>query len=338
MAYVTVNLPQGSEEWLAWRRDGVTASDAAVLLGQSPYKTRWRLWAEKVGYCEEADLSGNPLVRHGREHEDTARAAYERQVGDLLLPMCVQSARVPLLRASLDGLNGAGEPVELKCPSDGTWREVCRQATQSAAYRLYAWQVLHQLLCTGAPRGWLVFWHGSEPLRIFEILPDAERARQLLAEAATFWEAVRTRCEPAKDPARDLYLPQGEQATRWIYAAEHYRLFEARIAELRADLERLKAQQDTHLKTLAELMGAHLKADYAGVQVTRFVVEGRVDYRKAFEALRPGGAVDLTAFRGQPGSRLRVTVREALAPRHVIDAQVLQPLAHTSPEVESFYF
>ncbi len=60
-----VNLSQREEDWLDWRRQGVTATDAAILLNRSPYKTRWRLWAEKTGYAREVDLSLNPLVRRG---------------------------------------------------------------------------------------------------------------------------------------------------------------------------------------------------------------------------------------------------------------------------------
>ena len=44
-----VDLNQRSEEWLQWRSKGVTASDIPIILGLSPYKTRWQLWAEKVG-------------------------------------------------------------------------------------------------------------------------------------------------------------------------------------------------------------------------------------------------------------------------------------------------
>ncbi len=51
-----VNLSQREEDWLDWRRQGVTATDAAILLNRSPYKTRWRLWAEKTGYAREVDL------------------------------------------------------------------------------------------------------------------------------------------------------------------------------------------------------------------------------------------------------------------------------------------
>ncbi|MDF5232827.1 YqaJ viral recombinase family protein, partial [Vibrio parahaemolyticus] len=60
-----VNLSQRSEQWLEWRKGGITATDACILLNRSPYKTEWRLWAEKTGYAREVDLSLNPLVRQG---------------------------------------------------------------------------------------------------------------------------------------------------------------------------------------------------------------------------------------------------------------------------------
>lgn len=75
-----VNLSQREEDWLDWRRQGVTATDAAILLNRSPYKTRWRLWAEKTGYAREVDLSLNPLVRRGIENEDAGKTRFRGEV------------------------------------------------------------------------------------------------------------------------------------------------------------------------------------------------------------------------------------------------------------------
>ena len=141
-----VNLPQRGDDWLEWRREGLTASNAAVLLDRSPYKTRWRLWAEKTGYAREADPGTNPLVRRGIENEDRARRAFEEKHDDTLLPVCVESRRHPLMRASLDGLGEDGTPVELKCPGASVWQTVCSAKTDSEAYRLHCPQVQHQLL------------------------------------------------------------------------------------------------------------------------------------------------------------------------------------------------
>src|SRR5260364_319825 len=70
-----IDIAQRSNAWHVWRRRGVTASDAAVLLGRSPYKTLWRLWAEKTGIAVEEDVSRNPFVQYGLCNEDSARQA-----------------------------------------------------------------------------------------------------------------------------------------------------------------------------------------------------------------------------------------------------------------------
>ena len=51
-----VDLSQRSPDWLRWRAQGVTASEAAVVLGRSPYKTPWRLWAERTGLARAAKV------------------------------------------------------------------------------------------------------------------------------------------------------------------------------------------------------------------------------------------------------------------------------------------
>ena len=177
-----VNLSQREDDWLDWRRQGITATDAAILLNLSPYKTRWRLWAEKTGYAREVDLSLNPMVRQGVENEDIARRAFEEKHDDMLLPVCVESLEYPLMRASLDGLRDNGEPVELKSPSATVWENVCADKANSKAYQLYYPQVQHQLLVTGAKQGWLVFYFEGQ-IQEFIILRDEAMIQEILAEA-----------------------------------------------------------------------------------------------------------------------------------------------------------
>ncbi len=45
---------QRTPQWQHWRARGVTASEAAIILGHSPYKTPWRLWAERTGIARVA--------------------------------------------------------------------------------------------------------------------------------------------------------------------------------------------------------------------------------------------------------------------------------------------
>ncbi|MCE0759522.1 YqaJ viral recombinase family protein [Marinobacter sp. G11] len=333
-----VNLSQRDDDWLEWRRGGITATDATILLGRSPYKTRWRLWAEKTGYAREVDLSLNPLVRRGVENEDRARQAVEEKHDDLLLPACVQSEQYPLMRASLDGLSSDGKPVELKCPSKSVWDDVCANGTNSKPYQLYYAQVQHQLLVTEAKEGWLVFWY-EDDIREFVIPRDEAMIQDLLAEAKEFWDLVQKRKEPEKDPEKDLFIPQGSEAQAWISAAEEYRVYEAEAQELKKRLAELQEKQKPLLDEMKSLMGEYFHADFGGVMVTRYKVAGRVNYKKLLaEQAASVSEDDLEKYRDNASERCRVTVTDSVKPRYIVDEEALAPLENVPEEAETFWF
>ena len=128
----TIDVIQRTPEWERWRAQGVTASEAAIVLGRSPYKTPWRLWAERTGLARAADLSANPHVQRGNALEDAARRAFEERHDTLLLPLCGESEEHPVLRASFDGIADDGAPVELKVPAERTFAEVAAKTTRGA--------------------------------------------------------------------------------------------------------------------------------------------------------------------------------------------------------------
>ena len=63
------------EEWLAWRREDVTASRVGALFGCHPYETALRLYAEKRGV--EFPDSDNKTMRRGRWLEPAVAKAVE---------------------------------------------------------------------------------------------------------------------------------------------------------------------------------------------------------------------------------------------------------------------
>lgn len=334
-----VNVRQGSDEWLTWRSEGVTATDAVILLGRSPYKTRWRLWAEKTGFARSVDLSMNPLVRAGMANEDLARQAMEKELGDLLLPVCVQSSVDPLVRASLDGITSNNNPAELKCPSKTVFEEVLEKGEASQAYQMYYPQVQHQLLATGSMFGYLAFYFEGQ-LKYFKIHADKAMLAQLYQEIKIFWPQVRDKVEPAKDPERDLYIPASDDAVKWILHADQYRHHETQIRELKSKLAELEAKQKPHLETLKEMMGEYFHADYCGLVITKYKVKGKVNVTKALaQQSIQLSAEELEKFRDDPSIRYRVTMDDSIMPRHIVDESVIEPLeAFQEHESEMFYF
>ena len=57
---------ENREQWLKARQKGIGGSDAAAVLGLSPWKSNVRLWEEKTGLREPEDISDKGLFASGR--------------------------------------------------------------------------------------------------------------------------------------------------------------------------------------------------------------------------------------------------------------------------------
>ena len=140
-----VSLVQGSPRWHEWRAGGIGGSDAAAILGLSPWCAPLLLWQRKTGRAPEQEVSF--AMRRGQKLEPVARRLYEGLVGWEAPPVCVEHPTRPWLRVSLDGLDPWGDvPLEIKCPNG----DAHRLALDGRVPDYYAPQVQFQLLVTGA--------------------------------------------------------------------------------------------------------------------------------------------------------------------------------------------
>ena len=64
---VTMSCFNSRKEWLEARKSCVGGSDAAAIIGLSPYKSNVDLWEEKVGLRKPEDISDKPYVRYGND-------------------------------------------------------------------------------------------------------------------------------------------------------------------------------------------------------------------------------------------------------------------------------
>lgn len=346
-----IHLTQRTPDWQTWRSQGVTASEAPIILGRSPYKTPWLLWAERTGVRPAEDLSNNPNVQRGIAYEDQVRQGFEARHDTLLLPLCAESSEHPILRCSLDGQSNDNEPVELKVPTERTYQTLVAQEREATAYQLAWVQLQFQLYVTEAEQGWLVFdpCRPGMPSLEFAVPRDEPFIRQDLVPAClAFWEAVQRGIEPERDTEQDGYMPAGAELVRWTQTAERYRQLQAQRQQLEAQLKQLKTQQAKTEQVFVALMGEYRQAEAAGLQVTRYRQRGSVDYAAVVEAVVPGlDPTLLEQHRRKASERVKVTLQEPEAHQEQAEPAVsvpMQPPIQPQPQpprhqpAASFYF
>lgn len=334
-----VDLEQRTPQWLAWRRNGITATESAVIAGLSPWQTPWRLWAEKTGRAMPADLSGNPHVRYGQEHEDDARALFEQRHCEVLFPACAEYEKDPLFRASFDGLTAESIPVEIKCPSNRTLATVREHGEQSEAYRRYVMQLQHQMLVAEAPRSWLVFFDGvAGELIEFEVTRDDSVIQDILVVGREFWDRYVVKGkEPPKDAERDVFTPKGaEQIDAWCRLAGDYVQASHCLADLQRQVDELNAVREHCKAGLVDLMGDYRCADFAGVALTRRFTAGSVDYTKFVKA-KGLDLSELDDYRKKPTESVLVRLTNQQLPKDSIDDDLAAELALADTS-ESMWF
>lgn len=313
-----VDIAQRTPEWLDWRKGGVSATSLAVIMGYHPDKTRRQLWLELKGYAQPADLSSIPQVRQGAKLEPLALQAFEQQYGKIGLPICAEHDEHSFIRASFDGLMDRGIPVEIKNLAENNHLQVLEHGIESSFYQLYQWQVKHQLVVSGASRGYLWFWSPKHTPVLLEVrLSDGER-EEIIDICADFWAQVENDEIPDADPDRDP-LPMEElspeQRQKWSDLATQRRELEKKIKEAKSLLSNLTAQGKALEEEFLDVMGAFSCADADGVRITQYQIQGKVNWEQVARSLDPNLSDEvINRHRGLSTSGIKVSVNPDFTP------------------------
>ena len=281
-------LHQNTPEWHRWRMQGIGASDAPVVMGDAPFRTRRFLWSVKTGLARESAVG--PAARRGRALEQTARGAYERHTGIPMEPLCMVHDRLEWMRASLDGLSFDGSTaLEIKCP----WRD--RDLDTLRAGRIpthYHAQVQHQLEVSSAEE--LHYWSfDGKAGTLVRVRPDREYVARLLDAEAAFWLRVLEKRWPDDGDELDLSAD-----LKWRHAALRYR-------EVRLRLESA-ALEEHQLRATLKCMATARRTYGCGVEVLKSSRKGAVDY-SAVPELR---GVNLEPYRKPPVAVVKINFME----------------------------
>lgn len=176
--------------WLRERSRGIGASEAAALMGESPWETPADLWAAKLVHAPR-DLG--EFADWGLRLEDAIATAYSepRYSGREVVRDCeiIVSTEHPWALATLDAWTDHPEfgriPLELKTTSAYSADEWA-----AGVPRHYWWQCQHQALVTGAPMVAVACLIGGQQLVWDDVERDDEAIARLVNRGRRFWEAV----------------------------------------------------------------------------------------------------------------------------------------------------
>jgi len=286
-----INVEQGSAEWHAFRKEHIGGSDAPIIMGVSPYKTRWELWQEKVGISEPK--AANSPMRRGSDLEKFVRADIEDRLFCRLIPHVFVHDTIEFLSYSSDGYDEYNDIlIEIKCGTRAEHEGVRRGIIPDKYYP----QLQHALLVTGMQEIYYVSHNSGET--IYSIVErDEAYISKMLVEHRKFHYCMDMEEGPEIDEVHRKSLKKEyitidnpvfkELAFNWQL--------------LQVSKKNLADREDELKKAIIEYCENENTKGF-GITVTKVIKSGYVDY-SMIEELK---SVDLEKYRKEKGEYWKI--------------------------------
>lgn len=241
---------------------GIGASEAAAVVGLSPWRTPLDVYLDKIGTAVAEEPHDSESMYWGRELEAVILRRYIRDSGrDIdIVQKTVRSAAHPFMVATPDGV-GADRLVEIKTAGIRQAREWGEPGTDAVPMQ-YLIQVTHQMIVTGHQLADLAVLIGGNDYRVYSVVRDEELAGMLIEREHAFWQTVEARIppEPTSLAAAALRWPTDDgksiAATPNVYEAwTHLKEAREQIKTIEADADALELAIKTCMADAAKLTG-----------------------------------------------------------------------------------
>lgn len=194
---MTVEDMQDREKWLKAREAGIGGSDAAAIVGLTPWKSAFQLWLEKTGQAEPEDLSDNERVYWGTQLEEVVAREFTRRTGKAVRRRgLLQSEEYPFLLASVDRMV-IGEDAGLECKTANGF--AAKAWENDEVPDAYYCQCQHYMMVTGCQRWYIAVLIGGNKF-VWKAIDRNEADIKALQEAEiAFWDKVQKKEMPPVD-------------------------------------------------------------------------------------------------------------------------------------------
>ena len=266
MEYIEVQKDETKKAaWLEKRKHYVTGTDAAKLLGLSPFGGIFDVWLDKTGQAPE--FTQNAAMRAGSAFESAILKMYAEDTDANLEHVdgytLVTCDKYPRLGASLDGWNHT-----LGCPVDAKnirWKnEKWGDAWTDEFPEYYKTQLQVQMMVTGAKFAHLAVMFSGQDFNIYTMEYDEELAQKIVDASEAFWPYVEN---------SEMPDASGSESTS-NYIKEHFA--EGTPDKEKEPDEELAKNVEAYVKASEEEKSAKARKDEAGNRIRIFMGEATV--------------------------------------------------------------
>ena len=278
------------ESFEAFRRTGIGGSDAAAILGISPWKTPFDVYMEKTGEALPVTLS-EPM-RWGSLLEGVIASEYARRT-DRMVVVPSGPVRHPEHSWMIGHIDRTilGDPdriLEIKCA--GTSRGWGEPGTDEIPQHILC-QGHHYLALTDAAICDVAVLIAGNDFRLYHIERDRQIEAELIAYEAAFWHLVEEQTPPAPSNTQDAVRRWGRLSRPGeVVATDRAMLSIETLRQIRETRKSLDETEDqarlTVIKTLGE-NGSTLVSLSGEVLATWQLDRGKKAYTASYKARPP---------------------------------------------------
>lgn len=202
-------VESGSDEWHNQRARGIGGSDAAIILGISPWKNILELWTEKVE-GKRREFNGNELMKWGNLLEPLIAEEYRKITGRNVVTYedaChFQHPVNKFMIGNVDGIiydkNKGRGILEIKTKNAYTrWEHDWKDGNIPEYYKTQFQHYMAAAQCTWG--AFAVLDLGSMEIVTFDVERDNELIDKLIKEETIFWNSVIFKIKPEIDNSKN---------------------------------------------------------------------------------------------------------------------------------------
>lgn len=288
----TVERYDTEADWLAARRRGIGASEAAAILGLSKFLSPMDVWSDKVGLAEpRAELE---RMKWGKRLQRPIAEGYAEETRRILIDpgpyALLRSVRHPWLVASPDYFLASREtspgPGTLDVKNSSVFMRQDWSDEPPLAYQI---QVQQQLLVTGLTWGVLAVLLGGQELVYADLAVHAGAQAWLLEDLEKFWGLVRTETPPAvldgsaqTTAALRALFPKPEPGQTVVLPPDALE-WDRTIQEGEASIDALEGAVNAAKNQLRAAIGSAEAGVLAGGVIWQHKLQSRKGYTKVVE-------------------------------------------------------